>query len=168
MATTEVLRTQLDTLRIEKQLLEVENARLRESNPDGAALADTATEWQAKAEQYGDDNERLAREIAQLKTLCEQLLHDSQEEQARAAQKDDEVAERQNEDQATIARLQEESSLLREREAECERWKTEVEGLRVSAELECHRAVAAERQKWEAREERMLEQQQLLEAARAA
>ncbi len=67
-----------------------------------------------------------------------------------------------------IARLQEESSLLREREAECERWKTEVEGLRVNAELECHRAVAAERQKWEAREEWMLEQQQLLEAARAA
>lgn len=37
--------------------------------------------------------------------------------------------------------------------------------MREGAELECFRAVAAERQKWEAREERALIQQQLLEMA---
>ena len=64
MSTTEALRTQLDALRLEKQRLEVENARLREANPEGAAQTDAETEMaQCRAE-----NERLTREAAQLQT----------------------------------------------------------------------------------------------------
>ena len=64
MSTTEALRTQLDALRLEKQRLEVENARLREANPEGAAQTDAETEMaQCQAE-----NERLTREAAQLQT----------------------------------------------------------------------------------------------------
>ncbi len=40
----EVLRTQLDSLRWEKQQLDMENARLREANPGTAALADAEAE----------------------------------------------------------------------------------------------------------------------------
>jgi len=37
MSVTEALHTQLDTLHLEKQRLEVENAKLREANPEGSA-----------------------------------------------------------------------------------------------------------------------------------
>ena len=121
MSTTEALRTQLDALR-----LEVENARLREANPEGAAQTDAETEMaQCRAE-----NERLTQEAAQLRTLYEQLLRDIQEEQAKGAKKE-EMAERQSQDAATISKLHAEINHQGERlqgwETECERLQAEVE-----------------------------------------
>ncbi len=149
--TTEALRTQLDTLRLEKQQLEVENARLRESNPNAAAVADVetdATRWREEATQLQADREQLGHELSQLRAVYEQLVGETEEEQARAAQKDDEVAEKQRADEAAIAELQQEldrcTTLLREREANCERCEAEVVRARDSAELQCLRAVAAE------------------------
>ncbi len=40
----EALRTQLDSLRVEKQRFEAENDRLREDNPNEAALIDMESE----------------------------------------------------------------------------------------------------------------------------
>ncbi len=83
----EALRTQLDSLRWEKQQLDVENARLREANPGTAALADAEAEetrlqkeaahLQEEATQIRARNKRLLRELAQVKTVYEQLLRDS-------------------------------------------------------------------------------------------
>ena len=143
MSTTEALRTQLDALRLEKQRLEVENARLREANPEGAAQTDAETEMvQCRAE-----NERLTREAVQLRTLYEQLLCDVQEEQAKGAKKEEEMAERQGQDAATISKLHADIDQQGERlqgwEAECERLQAEVKRAQERMELECPRAVTA-------------------------
>ena len=67
MSQTEVLRTQVDNLRLEVQRLGVENARLREKRPEVAAEID----WESRY--------CLAAEIQELR----QLLHASQESKAR-------------------------------------------------------------------------------------
>jgi len=103
MSVTEALRTQLDTLRLEKERLEVENAKLREANPEGAAQINA----EADAAQCRAENEQLMREAAQLRALYEQLLRDMQEEQEKVAKKEEEVAERQRWDVATITELRE-------------------------------------------------------------
>ena len=78
------------------------------------------------------------------------------------------MAERQSQDAAAISKLRAEIDQQGERlqgwEAECERLQAEVERAHERMELECFRAVAAEREKWEAREERMARQLQRLEA----
>ena len=137
MSTTEALRTQLDALRLEKQRLEIENARLREANPEGAAQTDAETEMaQCRAE-----NERLTQEAAQLRTLYEQLLRDVQEEQAKGAKKGEEMTERQSQDVATISKLHAEidqqGEHLQDWETECERLQAEVERVHKRMELEC-------------------------------
>ena len=50
MSTTEVLQTQLDALHLKKQRLEVENARLREANPEGTERTDAKGAEQTDAE----------------------------------------------------------------------------------------------------------------------
>jgi len=87
----EALCTQLDTLRLEKERLEVENAKLREANPEGAVQIDA----EADAAQCRAENKQLMQEAAQLQVLYEQLLCDVQEEQEKVAKKGEEVAERQ-------------------------------------------------------------------------
>ena len=77
MSTTEALRTQLDNLQRPNQQLEIENARLREDHPEEAALIDASTE----RDQLRQEKERLVTESMQLKTLYDQLLRDSQEDQ---------------------------------------------------------------------------------------
>ncbi len=114
------------------------------------------------------ENERLLRELAQVKTLYEQLLRKSQEEQTKTARKDDEYARWHLDSQDTIAQLQGKlenyKTCLHEQEAELERQMAESVRAREGAELERFRVVATERKKWEAREERAsLIQQCLLE-----
>ena len=55
MSVTEALHTQLDTLHLEKQRLEVENAKLREANPEGAAQINA----EADAAQCRAENKQL-------------------------------------------------------------------------------------------------------------
>ena len=142
----------------------MENVRLREANPEGAERTDAEAEMaQCRAE-----NERLTREAAQLRTLYEQLLRDMQEEQTKGAKKEEEATERQSRDAATISELREEfdqqDARLQDLEAECVRLRVEVERAHERTELECYRAAAAEREKLEAREERIVQQLQRLEA----
>jgi len=157
MSVTEALRT--------KERLEVENAKLREANPESAAQIDA----EADAAQCRAENEQLMREAAQLRALYEQLLRDMQEEQEKLAKKEEEVAERQRRDVATITELRENAQQQEARwqdlDLECGKLRVEVQRAHEITELECYRAVAAERQKWEAREERMIWQLQRLEAA---
>jgi len=92
-----------------------------------------------------------------------------QEEQEKVAKKEEEVAERQRRDVATITELRENAQQQEARwqdlDLECGKLRVEIQRAHEITELECYRAVAAERQKWEAREERMIWQLQRLEAA---
>jgi len=92
-----------------------------------------------------------------------------QEEQEKVAKKEEEVAERQRRDVATITELreniQQQEACWQDLDLECGKLRIEVQRVHETTELECYRAVAAKRQKWEAREERMIWQLQWLEAA---
>ena len=78
------------------------------------------------------------------------------------------MAERHSQDVATIskfsAEIDQRDERLQDLEAECDRLQAEVERVHEKMELECYRTVAAEREKWEVREERMVRQLQRLEA----
>jgi len=91
-----------------------------------------------------------------------------QEKQEKVAKKEEEVAECQRWDVATIAELRENSQQQEARwqdlDLECGKLRVEVQRAHEITELECYRAVAAECQKWEAWEERIW-QLQRLEAA---
>lgn len=146
--TVEALRLQLDAIRIEKQQLEVENARLREARPDQADRID--------AEAVQAEKEELAAEHDRLRHLYEQLLRDVQEERAREKERELErstaaVAE----SQGRIAQLE---RALQEQGEECRRLQAEAEQEREHAELERYRAIERERSKWEIREERLARQ----------
>ena len=77
MSATETLRKQLDNLRIEKQQLEVQNVCLRNDRPNQAALVDVEEE-RDELQKAKDD---LEMELLQLRTVYDQLLRDSQEDQ---------------------------------------------------------------------------------------
>ena len=77
MSMTEALRTQLDNLQRANQQLKIENARLREEYPEEAASIDASTE----RNQLRQEKKCLVTESMQLKTLYDQLLRDSQEDQ---------------------------------------------------------------------------------------
>ena len=141
MSMTEGLRVQLDTTRLEVQQLQIENARLRDANPQQAEMMDSLTDLEAQRDSLqqelkgaGEEKERLKAEVAQIDSIYTQLVSDSREEQL------------------TIERLREEL------EATKDRAKRETESRRETAELELHRAVAKEREKWEVREERLVRQ----------
>ena len=67
--TTEALRKQLDTLQLDKQRLEVENARLREAHPKEASRIDFEEEtrwWQAEAARFQSESDGHVEEAARL------------------------------------------------------------------------------------------------------
>ncbi len=159
----EALRTQLDTLRLENQQLEVETARLRDSHPDEAALVDT----EAALAQCRAEHERLSTEYGQLQELHEQLLRDVQEERAARAEEGERESSTAVASDARSAELQRElesqSARCQELEENHHRLQAEAERQRTDAELERYRAVDAERRKWEIREERLAKQVQDLQ-----
>ena len=103
MSSTELLRTQLDNLRLEKQRLEAENARLRNDRPEEAELLDA----EARSR---EENARLAAENSHLRKLYDQLLKDMQEEPARASECEKSVHElaRKCEESEKVGQLQNE------------------------------------------------------------
>ena len=136
--TTEALRTQLDTVRLEKQQLEVENTRLRKEHSDTAAVINAEAEaawWRAEAAQVRAEKERLASEAAQLKAVYDQLLRDTQEEQSKTEELE----------QA----LERATAEAEEARVQCERLEADVTRVRDGTELQVFRVVAAERQQWE-------------------
>ena len=150
MLSTEVLRTQLDNLRLEKQRLEAENARLRNDRQEEAELLDA----EARSR---EENARLAAENSHLRKLYDQLLKDKQEEPARASECEKSVHElaRKCEESEKVGQLQNE---LEERTLALEENQYAFQQRQQEAELEVYRATDAERKKWEAREERLVRQ----------
>ena len=143
----EALRTQLDTLRMEKDRLEAENTRLRDSHSAEAARIDAEAE---------------VTRLSELVTKLEQ-------EKETANRTADAVGERIEELMETAQSLREEIARLSEALGECdaerEHLQAKVHELEKATELERLRAAEEERRKWEAREERLLRQITLLEVA---
>ena len=160
----EALQIQLDSLRLELQQLQVENARLRDERPEVAGEIDAHRE----VDWYREETVRLTAELGELR----QLLHESWESEVRAAGEAEamtvELAELRERLQASdqqdqvVARLRSDVERLTEScqefEARHERLTRELEQLHSQAELERYRAVDVERRKWEEREARMVEQ----------
>lgn len=126
MSTTEALRTQLDNLQRTNQQLEIENARLREEHPEEAASIDAS----AERDQLRQEKERLVTESMHLKTLYDQLLRDSQEDQRAVEELQEVIAKKE--------------ACVEELSARCEDlWRETVE-VKQTAELERYRALEKE------------------------
>ena len=78
MSQVEALRIQLDNLHIEVQQLQVENARLREGQPEAAAVIDA----NAEASRCRKEATWAVRNLEELR----QMLHESQEGKVRATE----------------------------------------------------------------------------------
>ena len=166
----------MDTLKREMGQLEIENRRLREGNPDQEKLL----ELEAELKQSKEEIAHLTEQLGQLPCLEQQLSEAlaqgeelRQELQARCRETDEQEGEKQLRESLTQAESDaaESRSRLKEIEAQATHLAAELEHreeelLRVQkdTELQIYRAVDAERQKWEKREERLIEQISLLQA----
>ena len=160
----EALQTQLDSLRLELQQLQVENARLLDERPEAAEEIDAHGEL----DRYREETVQLTSKVGELR----QLLHVSRESEARAAGEAEamaaELAELTERLQASMEQERVVSGLrgdverltesCQEYDARHERLTRELEQLHSQAGLELYQAVDVERRKWEEREARMVEQ----------
>ena len=149
MSTMEALKLQLECALLEKERLAVQNTRLREEHVEHATLLDT----EAELARCCEDNEWLEAGLEQMKQLYEQLLRDAQ---TRGTVEGGEYSRADVTD--LRQQLDRQSASAREWEDKYTQLEKEFERLRSTAELECHRACAREREKCEAREERLVEQ----------
>ena len=145
-AKMEALRTQVDGLRWEKNELEAENARLRDSNPEGAKLCDSLKQCEARVR---DLEAELDANRAQLLKLQETLELESRQR----GHAEERATELQAEKDAASAKLHELSITV---EAKQEQWEQGKKFLETSAELRRYQAVEVEREKGEARESRLV------------
>ena len=184
MSQTELLRTQLDTVRLEMQQLQVENERIRESQPGKAALVDA----QKETEKFRVQSEHLTKEVEDLRIQ----LHEAQNNEAKAAEEADAVKkELQDQQEGRRAdaeeitqlyenckrieekcdkqteQLQNDRGMIAQLDYQCRNAETrcgQLEAERERSELEHYRKLETERLKWEEREQRLV--QQLEEAHR--
>ena len=143
MSGTESLRLTLDNANARIQELEVENRKLREGNPQQASELDKD------------------QELDHLKELYEQALRDLQDRQTELEESKrqlDELRARETE----LPKIEEELRLEKEEYAKLqEKYEGGQEDLarqRTEYELEKYRTLENERQKWETREARLLQQ----------
>ena len=156
--------------------LEIENRRLRESNPDQEKLL----ELEADLEQSKDEIAHLAERLEDVPRLEQQLseaLQQGEQLRQELQARNLEADEREGETQLRQSLAQAESDAaeartrLEESEARAAHFATELEcreeelmRTRKDTELEIYRAVDLERRKWESREERLTEQLANLQA----
>ena len=163
MSTSESLRVQIDAIRIEKQQLEVENVRFREKRLEQGALIDKEAECArlraerdsltVEASQLKSDNEGLVAETAQLKAVYEQLLSEASQDQ--------------QEKDALQEKCSFQESQMEELSTRCEDLLADMDRLKEAQELKFYRELEKERQKWEAREQRLLQQLERAQGSQA-
>ena len=140
----EALRTQLDALQVENQRLKAENAKLRDSNPMEAARADMEAEITRLTElvrKLQEENAMANSTVDTVETRIRELL---------------EAAEGHREEIEQLQAALEQSEAQRGEEQV--KMQEKLDSINKDKELECLRAVNDERRKWEAREERLLQQ----------
>ena len=151
----EALRTQLDSMRLELQALQVENRKLRE---ELQGQKDPSKELKLTEELISvrEENVRLAEELEELTIVCAKRREDAEELQ-QLRQQIEEQSELVRERQQTLLGAEEEIGRLSE----------QIIQQQTMAELERFRAVANETSKWEARERRLVQRIEELEAQTA-
>ena len=183
--TLEALRTKLDSLGWENSQLEIENKRLREINPDQAAMVNLEAELERTkedtvhlTEQLGGLEKELSAALQREDDLrqrveaaegqptpiqpAEQLLReletakqDAQMAKTRAAESEDQAKELAQSLARETARVRELESEL---ESELDHQKEISIRLDQDAELQRYRVLEAETRKWEAREAQLVEE----------
>ena len=165
----------MDTLKREMGQLEIENRRLREGNPDQEKLLELEAELEQSKEEIAHLTERLGelprleQQLSEALAQGEQLRQELQATYREADEREGEKQLRENLAQAE-SNAEESRRRLEEIEAQATRLAAELEHreeelLRAhkDTELQIYRAVDTERQKWEKREERLIEQISLLQ-----
>ena len=184
----EALRTQMDTLKREMGQLEIENLRLRDSNPDQERLLELEAELEQSKEEIShlterlEDVPRLEQQLSEALQQGEQLRQEIQARERAPDEQESDAAEcrkqlEESEAQLRQSLVQTESDAaecrkrLEESEARATRLATELERreqewqrAQNDTELQIYRAVEADRHKWESREERLTEQLSILQA----
>ena len=160
MSTTEMLRTQLDALQVEHNVVAAENSKLRDANPEGARVADLEQEV---AEAQGE-NVQLAQRVAQLEAALQKAEDETRDrEQAveTLTREATELRERREQTEGQLTETEEKLERDRQRAGEVEgylsRLQQEQEHAQSAAELQTFRTVSAETKKWEEREARLVE-----------
>ena len=183
----EALRTQNDNLRWEVNRLDAENRKLRSGNPDAGERVDLEAELEQTKRDVATLTEQVRvyqRQLEELKTSAgteageaaepqqsarelEQAREELQAANSRAATEQQRAVELQQTMSQLEAELEDVQRKCHELEKELlghrETSRRELEAAMRDAELDRYRALDAERSKWEAREERTLQQ---LETAR--
>ena len=148
----EALHTQLDALRVEKERLEAENVRLRDSHSDEAVRINAEAEVTRLSElvtTIEQEKETANRTADAVGARIEELM---------------ETAQSQGEEIARLGEALGESKAEREQlQVQHDGLLTKMDQLEKAIELERLRTAEEERRKWEAREERLLRQIALLE-----
>ena len=146
MSRLEALRTELESVRVDNNRLEAENARLREQ------MSGSEGEPDARTTELEKERDGIAEECGKLKTLYEGVLCEVQQEQERAAE---ESGERDQTISTLESELRETTHRLEAQERETGDLHAEMERREERMELEMLRAVA-EKAKWEAREDGLI------------
>ena len=134
MSTTESLRLSLDNTDEEIQRLEAKNRRLREAHPEGVAEAELSTE------------------VQRLKELYEQALEDIRKKDKQAEESRHLLEETTESLRSQEKAVQEAQTKCRDLEEKMGAVREQVTQVQDAGGLERHRAMEAERLKWEARE----------------
>ena len=179
--TLEALRTKLDSLVWENSQLEIENRRLRESNRDQAAMVDLEAELERSkedtvhlTEQLGCLEQKLSAALQREDDLRQRV--EAAEGQPKTMQPEEQIVQEletakrdvhmarsraaESEDQAKklAESLARETARVRELESELDHQREIAIRLEQDAELQRYRMLEGETRKWEAREERLVEQ----------
>jgi hypothetical protein len=146
MSRLEALRTELDAVKVEKERLEAENAKLR----DGSASSGGDGKPDARLTELEAERDGLTEECRKLRTLYEGVLREMQKEQEKAAGESSQLRRTIS----TLEALQKEPvKHLGEQQQETAELHVELTRLGARMELEQLRALAEEKAKWEARED---------------
>lgn len=149
MSRLETLRAELESARTENQRLETENARLVEQKDHADAEVKCEREKLAAVEAERDG---LGEDYAQLKTMYEEVLRETQEEQQKAAEETDNAKETIETLRANLQRAERDTVEWEERSTKL---RAELQTLTERHELELLRALDKEKARWEAREDRL-------------
>ena len=146
MATVEVVRTRLDQLQWEVNRLETENRRLQEENPEQSRVLSLGAELEQSKNESAEPRNRLSK--------CEQQIESTLSQLETERQTADGLREALTRSESRESEL----TYALEKEEGLERLRVEEEQREEARELQYYRALELEREKWEAQENRALDE----------
>lgn len=161
------MQLQLDQLRWENKQLQDENVRLRDhtGREDSPALSVTGVE--AELAKCLEEQQQLEREFRTRSKLLRRSLGRGQQQGCHSDAETEQSADGGESQTSQLQQLRQELAAANERrdeaEAYCSQLQDDLRAIRADTELQQFRAVEREREKWEEREQRWLDQLARLE-----